>query len=166
MNIKALISAKQYLSPFLFASLFLLIILVDQIIKVIVLALPNRYNFVVFSDFFEIKTFYNYNLSFLNFIYLPVIIYLSSTFIVFFIFYKYIYSPLKIKNGTNIFLLKLGAILVISGALSNLSDRIRFGFVVDYLFIKWPANTVFNIADIAILLGSLLLIKEIIKTKF
>lgn len=146
--------------------LFLLIILVDQIIKTASFAISNRYSLTVFSDFFEIKTFQNYNLSFLNFIYFPAIIYILATLIIFLVFYKYIYYPLKIKKEVNLFLLNLGTMLVISGAVSNLSDRIRFGFVVDYFFVKWPASTVFNIADIAILAGSAIMIKEILKSKW
>lgn len=158
-------AAKRYLSFFFLATLFLLIILADQIIKTTAFTISNRYNFIVFSDFFEIKTFHNYNLSFLNFVYLPVIIYILATLIIFLVFRKYIYFPLKNKEEIDLFLLNLGTVLIVSGALSNLSDRIRFGFVIDYFFLKWPAGTVFNIADIAILVGSTIIIKEIIKSK-
>lgn len=158
--------AKRYLFHAFLTMLFLLIILVDQIIKTAAFTISNRFNFTVLSDFFEIKTFRNYNLSFLNFIYFPTVIYILATLIIIFVFYKYIYIQLKNKNDTNLFSLDLGTILVVSGTLSNLSDRVRFGYVVDYFFLKWPAGTVFNIADAAILLGSILLIKEIIKTKF
>lgn len=161
-----LTSVKRYLSHFFLVMFFLLIILADQIIKTAVFTMSNRFNLTVLSDFFEIKIFQNYNLSFLNFIYFPAVIYILATLIIFLVFYKYIYSPLKIKKEVNFFLLDLGTVLVFSGALSNLSDRIRFGFVIDYFFVKWPAGTVFNIADIAILFGSILLIKEIVKTKF
>lgn len=156
---------KQHLFHFLLTTLFLLIILADQIIKTAALTMPNRYNFAVFSDFFEIKTFYNYNLSFLSFLYLPLIIYILAAALVFFIFYKYIYSPLKIKNEINFFLLELGTALITSGAISNLSDRVRFGFVVDYFFVKWPTETVFNLSDLAIISGGAIIIKEIIKSK-
>lgn len=46
--------------------------------------------------------------------------------------------------------------LVVGGALGNLIDRIRLGQVIDFLdFRVWP---VFNLADIAIVTGALLLI--------
>lgn len=166
MTPKLLISAKQPFLHFFLVMIFLLIILIDQIIKNAVFADPNRYNFRVFGDFFKIKTFFNYNLSFLNFIYLPVIIYILTTFFIFLVFYKYIYLPLRTKKEVNFFLLNLGTAFIVSGAISNLSDRVRFGFVIDYFFIGWATSAVFNIADIAILLGSILLIREIIKTKF
>jgi signal peptidase II len=42
--------------------------------------------------------------------------------------------------------------LIISGAVSNLYDRVRFGFVVDYFDLKY--FTVFNIADAMITVGA------------
>lgn len=45
--------------------------------------------------------------------------------------------------------------LILSGALGNLIDRIRFGYVVDLFdFRVWP---VFNVADMAIVFGAVLL---------
>lgn len=57
-------------------------------------------------------------------------------------------------HGDRFFIWGLG--LVLGGALGNLIDRIRFGFVVDFLDFyigqyHWPA---FNIADIAITCGA------------
>lgn len=46
-------------------------------------------------------------------------------------------------------------ILVLAGAMGNLVDRIRFGYVVDFFdFLIWP---VFNIADMSIVVGAILL---------
>ncbi len=51
--------------------------------------------------------------------------------------------------------------LILAGAIGNLIDRIRFGYVVDFLdFRIWP---VFNIADSAITVGTILLIYSILK---
>jgi len=57
-------------------------------------------------------------------------------------------------HGDKFFIWGLG--LVLGGALGNLIDRIRFGFVVDFLDFyvgpyHWPA---FNVADIAISCGA------------
>lgn len=57
-------------------------------------------------------------------------------------------------------LLKLGLSLVLGGAISNVSDRVRKGHVVDYFTINWkPLKTIiFNLSDIAIFLGSFLIL--------
>ena len=51
-------------------------------------------------------------------------------------------------------LIRWGLILVVSGALGNLVDRIRFGGVVDFLHFRiWP---IFNLADSCITVGAAL----------
>ncbi len=51
--------------------------------------------------------------------------------------------------------------LILGGAIGNLVDRIRLGFVIDFLdFRIWP---VFNIADSAITIGTVLLVLQILK---
>lgn len=59
----------------------------------------------------------------------------------------YFYPLLKKSDGC----LQLGATMILSGAVANLIDRVQTGFVVDFFdFRIWP---VFNVADIAIVLG-------------
>lgn len=50
--------------------------------------------------------------------------------------------------------------LVLGGALGNIVDRIRFGYVVDFLHFFWGEHSfwVFNVADAAITAGVLLLL--------
>lgn len=48
--------------------------------------------------------------------------------------------------------------LMFSGALGNAIDRILRGFVVDYIDVKFMDFPVFNIADIAITVGAVLLV--------
>ena len=49
-----------------------------------------------------------------------------------------------------------GATLIMAGAAGNLIDRLRFGYVTDFLDVRvWP---VFNVGDSAITIGVLLLI--------
>lgn len=58
--------------------------------------------------------------------------------------------------------LAIGLALVVSGAIGNLIDRLRFGYVVDFVAVHWnqayfPA---FNVADSAITIGAGLLILD------
>ncbi len=55
-----------------------------------------------------------------------------------------------------------GLALILGGALGNLIDRVRFGYVVDFVDVHamgwhWPA---FNVADSGITVGAILLIAE------
>ncbi len=57
-------------------------------------------------------------------------------------------------------LLRVSLALQLGGALGNLLDRLRLGYVVDFLdFRVWP---VFNVADSAITIGVLLLIYNLV----
>ena len=59
-----------------------------------------------------------------------------------------LFSP-YIRRQCRIF--RCGTALLLGGALGNLIDRVRFGHVIDFFdFRIWP---VFNIADIAIVVG-------------
>ena len=52
-------------------------------------------------------------------------------------------------------------LLIISGAFSNIIDRVYFGCVIDFINLRfWP---IFNLADIFITAGAILLLSQIIK---
>lgn len=163
---KSLSDNKFYPHYLFFAAIFLFIIAADQIIKNLILAEPNSHTLVIIKDFFEIDLLLNHNLSFLNFIAIPSIFYPFITVFLLLFFYKYIYSPLKTSKGKiNLFNINAGSALIAAGAVSNLIDRLKFGYVIDYFNIKLLMDAVFNIADLAIFIGSLMLIKEILISK-
>jgi signal peptidase II len=58
------------------------------------------------------------------------------------------------KNGKKVF--KLGLAFALGGAISNVADRIKRGYVVDYFSFncKKLKSIIFNLSDIAIFLGS------------
>lgn len=53
--------------------------------------------------------------------------------------------------------LNMAMSFIIGGALGNLVDRIRLGYVVDFLDIKKKYLAVFNVADFFILMGTIVL---------
>ena len=53
---------------------------------------------------------------------------------------------------------RLALALIIGGAASNMSDRIRKGYVVDYFRFSFLKRVIFNLADLSIFLGSVLLV--------
>jgi signal peptidase II len=70
-----------------------------------------------------------------------------------------------VPREDNVLFTALG--LILGGALGNLIDRIRLGEVVDFLDFyigqyHWPA---FNVADISISIGSVLLLVSVYRTR-
>lgn len=64
-----------------------------------------------------------------------------------------LYYPRLSEHGV---LVRMGLGLILGGALGNLADRIRLGYVVDFIDLRWWP--VFNLADSAIVLGVALLV--------
>jgi signal peptidase II len=53
-------------------------------------------------------------------------------------------------------IVKISMALIVAGAMGNLIDRIRLGYVIDFFdFTVWP---VFNIADISVVIGTAILV--------
>ncbi|MDP3041126.1 MAG: signal peptidase II [Candidatus Omnitrophota bacterium] len=70
---------------------------------------------------------------------------------------------INLKNKTNSIILKISLSLILGGAAGNLIDRLRFGFVIDFLDLRvWP---VFNIADSVITIAAILLTRELLFNK-
>ena len=126
----------------------LIIIILDQWIKFLI---NNSFRFgqsyPIIQDIFHLTYIKNTGAAFglfKNF---------TNFFIIFSIAVVIILLILLNKLPKNIWLeLSLG--LIIGGAIGNLVDRIRLGFVIDYLDFKiWP---VFNLADTMIVIGVLI----------
>lgn len=85
--------------------------------------------------------------------------------VVMIVFLGYIYF--KTKNITN--LSKLSIAMITGGAIGNFIDRYRFGYVIDFIdvrfgnFYNFP---VFNIADSFVVCGTILMIILILFNKF
>jgi signal peptidase II len=64
-------------------------------------------------------------------------------------------------------LLPVALALILGGALGNVIDRVRFGYVVDFIHAHWGAAyfPAFNIADSAITVGAALLIIDAFREK-
>jgi signal peptidase II len=69
------------------------------------------------------------------------------------------------KVGQTISITSVALALILGGAVGNLYDRLRFGYVVDFLEVHihsyhWPD---FNVADSAIVVGACLLLLEMLR---
>jgi len=66
-----------------------------------------------------------------------------------------IYFALRKNKYKTFSFYNMSLVFILAGALGNLIDRLRYGYVVDFLDLRvWP---VFNIADSAITIGAVLL---------
>jgi len=64
----------------------------------------------------------------------------------------------------NSFSFRLAMSVLLGGAIGNLIDRVRYGYVIDFIdFIIWP---VFNVADIALVVGVIFLVYGLYKNQY
>ena len=132
----------------------LIVIIIDRILKVLV---TNNYALNVrnkiIDGFFYITNCHNEGAAFSLFSG-NVLFLIFITLIVLFL----IYRTINKENVNKIGVLAYG--LLLGGILGNLYDRIFYGYVIDYLdFVIFKFNfAIFNLADAAIVIGSILLI--------
>jgi len=128
--------------------------LIDRLIKWLALNFWQSEGFFVLGRFWENRLFKNYHLSFS----LPISYPLNLTIIIP-IFLVVIYFLIKAYQKNNFWLVSSFS-LVALGALSNLIDRLRYGFVID--FINWhfglTSYPAFNLADIFIVTGIIIML--------
>ena len=140
--------------------IFILILLVgfDIVTKNLVFNYIDLYDFIPIIFFLELTHIHNFGVSFglLSGIVAPWILILIGLLVVGFITY--------LMFNSNDLLEKWGLFIIISGAISNIIDRIINGYVIDFIYLHisnfyWPA---FNFADIYISIGILMVIINII----
>lgn len=130
-----------------FLSLFLLIIFsFDRILKYYFLKNPAiGFGGDFFYGFLSFHFVKNYGMAFGLPFFSSVLVALIILILIFLVYFGL--RLIKEKN----YLLSFLILMIIIGAFSNLIDRIKFGFVVDYIDLTW--FTVFNLADCLITVG-------------
>ncbi len=135
------------------------ILLIDQVTKALAsIYLTLNKSIDIITNFFSLTLTNNYGAAFGIFKYSNTLL-IIATLIILIILYKYMHSFKK--NMRN----KIAFGFILGGVFGNLIDRIIKGYVVDFLDFKifnydYP---VFNIADIAIVIGVILLGYAIIR---
>ena len=135
-----------------------IIIILDQISKYIITLNYDYFlnkNIIIFS----INYVRNYGAAFNIFegnrVFLSSISILSSLILIYFIFFK---------GRLNLFD-RYGLSLILAGSLGNGIDRIIKGYVIDFINLKLFDFPIFNIADISINIGCIILIFNYFKFK-
>lgn len=153
MNIKS-----PVIKNIIFILLGLFLFFADRLLKILsqnnffedkIIGIKN----IIYLDFFK-----NENIAFS----LPTgnktALIISSIILILFIVYYVIKIKKSIKNFSTFQLFNF--LLVFIGTISNIIDRIKFGYVIDY--INFLNINVFNLADIFIIIGCIIFsIKEI-----
>jgi signal peptidase II len=132
---------KQYIS------IALLILIIDRVFKWFAMHIPSLSDGIfVFKGFFGLKTYINTSFAWG----IPIPNYISiilMAIIIVILIYAFISRKLLHSYPS--------LLLVFSGALSNIYDRVVYKGVIDYLLVPWGG--IINVADIAVFFGVALL---------
>lgn len=142
-----------------------IIIILDQISKFLaVVYLKGKVPYIVIKDFFEFAYVENYGAAF-------GILQNRRTF--------FIVMTLAVVIGISFFIIKnyyemnsflrFGLAMLLGGAIGNFIDRIRLGYVIDFISFKFINKyhfPVFNLADISIVLGTGLILILVLFDKY
>lgn len=135
----------------------LIIFAIDQIIKN--LALVYLTNVPIISNVLSLTYAKNYGIAFSMLLEKRIIIIVISILLMSFLIY--VLKKDYILKNKDTWLVNIAFGLLFGGILGNLFDRIVRGFVIDYINVSF--FSIFNLADIAITFGVVLLIIDNIK---
>lgn len=135
--------------------LMVLLVVADQVTKYLaVLKLKGKQPWIVLDGIFELHYLENRGAAFgmlqnqkLLFIFIAIIILTV-------IIYVLIKTPYQKKYVK----LNLSLVFIASGAIGNLLDRVRYDYVVDFLYFSLINFPIFNVADIYVTLSAIYLV--------
>lgn len=135
--------------------LMVLLVVADQITKYLaVLKLKGKQPWIILDGIFELHYLENRGAAFgmlqnqkLLFIFIAIVILTV-------IIYVLIKTPYQKKYVK----LNLSLVFIASGAIGNLLDRVRYDYVVDFLYFSLINFPIFNVADIYVTLSAIYLV--------
>ena len=134
-------------------------VVLDRFLKFLAIKQYLNEPISIFGDWFQLDFIPNYFIAFslpLSGIWLNFLIILLVLIILYYIIH--ITWVKKKYDFQAVFLT-----IILLGAISNMLDRIRYGFVIDYLDLEY--FTIFNIADALITIGALLVLLNVFNKK-
>lgn len=137
-----------------------IILIIDQILKNIVKTkMPLNQEIVLIKNFFSINYLKNTGAAF-SILTNQTLILIIISFIIIFVLDRFL---TKEKNLNNLSVISIG--LILGGIFGNLLDRILYKGVIDYLSFRIFSYNfpVFNFADMAITIGTFLLLFNMVK---
>ncbi|MCK5511023.1 signal peptidase II [Candidatus Parcubacteria bacterium] len=132
-------------------------VILDRLFKVLALNYHENIKLELISDYFGFTLAKNYYIAFSLPLSGPILtLFIGIVILILLYFYVILIKKEEYAQASCL-------TFVILGAISNIVDRIKYGFVIDYLDLKY--FTVFNIADSMIVVGAVLLIISNLKNK-
>jgi len=126
--------------------------LIDRFLKLIAISSPTK---IIINNLLSFNFVPNYQIAFSLPVSGPWLSILISLVIITIFYYLILnYKHLKSLEFISFFGILLGAV-------SNLFDRLKYGFVIDYFDLRW--FTIFNIADALISICSIILFISLLK---
>ena len=133
------------------------ILIADQITKSLVMrSMTLNQSISIIPNFFGLTYVHNYGAAFGLFAHRTGFFILIAVAVVIFILVFMVRIP-----GEHT-LMRVALALQLGGALGNLMDRLRFGYVVDFMELRYLP--IFNIADMAIVFGIGLLVIDLLRS--
>lgn len=143
----------------------LLIVVLDQISKYAAIKyLKGKKPYIIIKNFFQFDYVENYGAAFgilqnrkIFFIIITTLVIIS----IFVILVKYSYKFSKTMN--------VALVMLLGGTIGNFIDRIRLSYVIDFISVKFGKGydfPVFNIADMFIVVGTLLIMVMVSFNKY
>lgn len=145
--------------------IFILILILDQLSKYIVVKyLKTESPIVIIKNFLQFHYVENYGAAF-GILQNRKIFFLIMTFIVILIIIIFLKRNFYYLSNS----MKLALVMLMAGAIGNLIDRIRLGYVIDFIsfrFLNRYNFPVFNVADIFVVISTVMIIYMVIFNKY
>ncbi|RBP40626.1 signal peptidase II [Garciella nitratireducens] len=139
----------------IFFNIIFLSVLIDQLVKFfIVKYIKPFYTFPIIPNIFHLTYVENRGAAFS--ILQEKQLFLIIVTLIFTIFL--IYYLINIPTTNHSLWFKISLSLIVGGAIGNLIDRIRLGYVIDFFDVRIINFAIFNTADVFVVIGTILLV--------
>lgn len=147
-------SKSKVLGFFLDILFFILLVILDQITKnLAVVYLKDKPAYVIWDGVFELHYLENSGAAF-GMLQNQKILFVSIAAVILVIIG---YVLIKLPRNSHFVFLEALLVLIASGAVGNMIDRVQFNYVVDFFYFKLIDFPIFNVADIYVSVSCVLL---------
>ncbi|MBO4988461.1 MAG: signal peptidase II [Lachnospiraceae bacterium] len=147
-------SKSKVLGLFLDILFFILLVILDQITKnLAVVYLKDKPAYVIWDGVFELHYLENSGAAF-GMLQNQKILFVSIAAVILVIIG---YVLVKLPRNRHFVFLEALLVLIASGAVGNMIDRVQFNYVVDFFYFKLIDFPIFNVADIYVSVSCVLL---------